>query len=76
MTKIVLTLVLAFAASTAFAAEPGVGYGGSVGALSQQTRGLATNANEVRAQGGFATAAAVHWTQVPEAQQKLSAVAY
>ena len=76
MTKIVLTLALAFTASTAFAAEPGVGYGGSVGALTLETRGLATNANEVRTQGGFATAGAVHWTQVPEAQQKLSAVAY
>ena len=41
-----------------------------------ETRGVATNADEVRRQGGFATAAAVRWTQVPEQIRKLSAVAY
>ncbi len=76
MNKIILTLALALTASTAIAAEPGVGYGGSVGALTLETRGVATNADEVRTQGGFVTAGAVHWTQVPEARQKLNAVAY
>ena len=47
-----------------------------VGALTMETRGVATNADEVRRQGGFATAAAVRWTQVPEQIRKLSAVAY
>lgn len=76
MNKVVLTLALVLAASTATAAEPGVGYGGSVGALTMETRGVATNADEVRTQGGFVTAGAVHWTQGPDARQKLSTLAY
>ena len=76
MTKFLLPLALILSASTSFAAEPGAAYGGSVGALTLETRGVATNADEVRRQGGFATAAAVRWTQVPEQHRKLSAVAY
>ncbi len=62
MTKVFLTLALFFTASTAFAAQPGVGYGGTVGALVLETRDVATSPEEVRRQGGFATAGAVRWT--------------
>ncbi len=70
MNKVLLTLASTLAATTSFAAQPGVGYGGSVGALALETRGVATNADEVRTQGGYATAGAVHWIQVPETHQK------
>ncbi len=76
MTKVFLTLALTLSTSTSFAALPGVGYGGTTGALALETRDLATNANEVRRQGGFVTAGAVHWIQPQDEGRKMSAVAY
>lgn len=70
MNKVILTFALTLAATTSFAAQSDVGYGGSVGALALATRGVATNADEVRTQRGYATAGAVHWIQVPETRRK------
>lgn len=71
-----LGLAAAVTVSSANAAEPGVVYGKSVGALAVETRGLPTSPAEVRQQGGFATAGAADWTTAPAAEQAGAAAVF
>lgn len=62
-------LMLAALATSALAEEPGAVYGAkTVGAMTFETRGIATNATQVGRQGGFATAGAAQWTAIPADQ--------
>lgn len=68
-------LALGALGTVAVADESGVAYNAkTVGALTFETQGLATNSAEVRRQGGFATAGAVQWTKAFAEQANAGAV--
>ena len=51
---------------SAIAAEPGAVYGAkTVGAMTLETLGRATNGTQIARQGGFAIPGAVQWIQTP-----------
>ncbi|MBX9930877.1 MAG: hypothetical protein K2Y56_04970 [Methylobacterium sp.] len=69
--------VLAFATlgtATVRAAEPVAVYGAkTVGAMTLETLGRATNGAQVQRQGGFASAGAAQWIRIPVVQVSAAA---
>ncbi|AWI91011.1 hypothetical protein C0214_24025 [Methylobacterium sp. DM1] len=62
ISRTVAGLALIFLATTAFAGEPAsIDNTKTVGALTLETQGLATNIGSVHRQGGYALPGAVHW---------------
>ena len=71
-----LTLTL-LAPVSASAAEPAAVHGvKTVGALTLETQGLATNDVLVHRQGGFAVPGAVQWIRIPVDQQPIKQAAF
>lgn len=70
-----VTGIVSIAASAADTSVAGSVFGaGTVGAMHNETRGLATNALAVRNQGGAATAGTVRWIATPDLEARVGAV--
>ncbi len=68
-------LALTFAATAAFAGEPGtIDNTQTVGALTLETQGLATDTGSVHRQGGYALPGAVQW-KVPATDERVKQAA-
>ncbi|QIJ76071.1 hypothetical protein GU700_16565 [Methylobacterium sp. NI91] len=75
ISRAVAALVLTLAATAAFAGEPGsIDNPKTVGALTLETRGLATNIGSVHRQGGYALPGAVQW-KVPATDDRVKQAA-
>lgn len=76
ISRAVATLALTLAATVAFAGEPGrIDNTKTVGALTLETGGLATNIGSVHRQGGYALPGAVQW-KVPADDRVKQAAAF
>ncbi|EHP95000.1 hypothetical protein [Methylorubrum extorquens] len=69
-------LALTLTATTAFAGEPAsIDNTKTVGALTLETQGLATNIGSVHRQGGYALPGAVQWLKVPANDERVKQAA-
>jgi hypothetical protein len=75
ISRVAAGLALTFLTANAFAGEPGsIDNAKTVGALTLETRGLATNIGSVHQQGGYALPGAVQW-KVPATDDRVKQAA-
>lgn len=75
ISRVAAALALTLVATIAFAGEPiGIDNTKTVGALTLETRGLATNIGSVHRQGGYALPGAVQW-KVPATEDRMKQAA-
>jgi hypothetical protein len=78
ISRAVTGLTLTLLTTAVFAGEPvGINHSKTVGALTLETQGLATDTGSVHRQGGYALPGAVQWLKVPATDERVKqAVAF